>query len=109
MRDDKYFEQRDPKNSLDFGELDELLDDINCRNVTLNFDRKHKLTYMSFYCDGGINAHMMYKIQKLYNLDIINIDPYDEESIKIGCQYSGDYFNKAEHRKEEWNNSLNKS
>ena len=86
--------------SLDFGELDELLDDISCRNVTLDFDKSGKLKHMIAYKKGGLNDHIMDKMRELYDLDVVVIDPSDEDKLRLVFEYRGEYKNKAEYRKQ---------
>jgi hypothetical protein len=89
MKDDNYFkEQRKKEDKLNLGELPEIVEDLEATSITLFFEDK-KPTSLNVIMKGGINSHMMYKIQKLYNLDLITVSPVDEERVEVNLRYIG--------------------
>ena len=83
MKDDQYFKtQRNVEDKLNLGELIEIVDDISAKSITLFFE-ENKLNSISAIIKSGINNHIMYKIQKLYNLDLISVSPNDEEHLEL--------------------------
>ena len=90
MKDDNYFkEQRKKGDKLNLGELVEIVDDISAKSMTLFFE-KDKLGSIHAIIKHGINNHIMYKIQKLYNLDLISVNPHDEEHLELILDYTGE-------------------
>ena|ERR1044072_1224906 len=117
MIDDNYFkEQRKKEDKLNLGEILEIADDISALKMTLYFDRKEWQDEMELSKDGmkiksykratvddklklrsihaiikhGIGSHLMFKLQKLYNLDINHVDPSDDETLEISMNYLGE-------------------
>jgi hypothetical protein len=88
------------KDSLDFGELDEILDDLSSKQVSINFDSNRKLKSIFVYSDSMINNHIIDKMKKLWNLNFQYAEPEDDV-LKMLFAYNGEYVNKAEVRKEE--------
>lgn len=102
------FPQRDENSSLDFGELDELLDDVSSKTIHLHFSgNKYAPITVVVYMQGGIDDHIIDKMKKLYNLQFITAEPEDDE-LRVMFHYTGNYFNKAEDRKKREEKEMDK-